>query len=906
MQSLYSKKQRFLLYYKQVYKKSVSRTLFVLLIFSTLQCRIIHAEDTFLINIITNLTKTKKLMRKVYSFLLMLALTCISTVTWGQTYEASITSDPENNYFSGSKSFPVADIISGLGLADEAALEALINGEGNNNVYLKTADDETNTYTGNHNEFWMNADGTPQGYGDAGTCWYAGLYYDPAGIDPETQEPYESEFYVKVGQMPNFFKKVYTDSDLSCTLYLINGNGRLEFNVSLHVNAAPQPTEVYLTKLTVVKDYTLPLNFTLGKSYEGKTYSATLEGVYEALGTTAEEFDAKASAQTYTQTVKTTVDPQTEETSYELIDSLSHPEDAAGGAWFGRYANYDEQEGKDIPLEINAPKTWGTGANTFYTQEITLAEGEYSIVSGQFGGTFTSTEDNDYTYLYLVNGEKAVRIKVQVSLEEAPTIDPDQMVEVGSVNVAVKADVDNSYTQKSFTIDMAAICEALGCTIDDIDDVYTMSNGAISNDHNEDSGGYYYNEEGVITAWGAGAAFFIAKSNLPEGKYGIGQRQGYFTDITEPVTCTAQLVFQYLQNYYSVNVSYTVSQPEKPDIDPSDWTQAFEDDYTAQLIKAEGYGQDPSSKTTIDLDAIVEALGTDDLRLFGEKWTDGVMEYSDAWSCDPNPGFWMAEDGISVATWAATCAYGMSYADGVITYYVHPDTQNEAGATFESNFYLVNVQEGKYAKITLNIVYVDERGDIVDDEPLGTQDVNIVLSTDTYNDENGQYYSPVIDWATVFTTLEMAPEDFEGATWMVQKKADKFVNFGGTGDFDMETGTMDSKGLYTADGENATFAIGLNISDAPTTAEDFKFTLSLFGEDPEEGVLYATKIALKTEKGFYVFNIVGAGEETMTGIKGISYSKKATGKFVDFSGREVPASAKGFTISEDGTKRFNR
>ena len=229
-------------------------------------------------------------MRKFYSFLLMLAFTCISSVAWGQSYDPTITSDPENNYFSGYQSFSVADIVAGLGLADEAALEALLNGEGNN-VYLKTADGQSNAYTGNHNEFWMNAEGVAQGYSDEGTCWYAGLYYDPAGVDEDTSEPYESDFYVMVGQMPGFFSKVYTDTDLSCVLYLVNGDKTLTFNVKLHVNAAPEPTTVKLSELEIVKDYTLPLNFVVGKSYEGKTYSATLEDVYDALGTTAEEFD---------------------------------------------------------------------------------------------------------------------------------------------------------------------------------------------------------------------------------------------------------------------------------------------------------------------------------------------------------------------------------------------------------------------------------------------------------------------------------------------------------------------------------------------------------------------------------------------------------------------------------------
>lgn len=845
-------------------------------------------------------------MRKIYSFLLTLVLTCVSTVAWGQTYNAQITSDPENNYFSGSQAFPVADIISGLGLADEAALEALINGEGNNNVYLKTADDETNTYTGNHNEFWMNADGTPQGYGDAGTCWYAGLYYDPAGVDSETGDEYESEFYVKVGQMPNFFKKVYTDTDLSCTLYLYNGNGRLQFDVKLHVNAAPQPTEVYLTKLTIVKDYTLPLNFVIGKSNEGKTYSATLEGVYEALGTTAEEFDAKASAQTYAQTVKTIVDAQTEETSYELIDSLSHPEDAAGGAWFGRYANFDEQAGKEIPLEINAPKTWGTGANTFYAQSITLENGEYSIVSGQFQGTFTSTEDNDYTYLYLVNGDKAARIKVQVAMEEPQNVDPSEWEVAGTINVTQTATKIVDYLQISTVIDNITEV-ATNLELEDPSDItfyHLPAAGEGFSDDLSDGWGAWLNETGNFVAWGENARIMVA-FELADGDYQISTLQMAGTlndgDVFEfPVF----LANPTAGKYYTVNIKYTVDLPDVEPIDPSQWTQAYSDDYTAQLIKAEGYGQDASSKTTIDMEAIAEAIGTDDPELYGELWKEGTMEFSNAYSCTPYPGFWMAEDGISVGSWGASCAYGMTYANGVITYYVHPQTSNEAGASFESNFYLVNVLNGKYAKITLNVLYVDQRGEIVDDEILGSQDVNIVLSADTYNEDNGQYYSPVVDWATAFTTLNMDPQDFEGAIWKVQKKADKFVDFGGTSEFDQETGTMDAKGYYVEDAEKAVFAVGLNISDAPASPTDLKFNMSLFGNDPEEGVVYATKVALKSEQGIYVFNIVGATEETMTGIKGTPVVKKAGIKFFDFSGREIPAPAKGYAIGTDGKKYY--
>ncbi len=856
-------------------------------------------------------------MRKIYSFLLTLVLTCVSTVAWG--YDVNITSDPENDYFSGSQAFPVADIISGLGLADEAALEALINGEGNNNVYLKTADDETNTYTGNHNEFWMNADGTPQGYGDAGTCWYAGLYYDPAGVDSETGDEYESEFYVKVGQMPNFFKKVYTDTDLSCTLYLYNGNGRLQFDVKLHVNAAPQATEVYLSKLTIVKDYTLPLNFTIGKSYEGKKYSATLEGVYDALGTTAEEFDANASAQTYVQTVKTIVDAQTEETSYELIDSLSHPEDAAGGAWFGRYANFDEQAGSEIPLAINAPKEWAAGC-TFYTQEIALAEGEYSITSGQYPGTFTSTEDNDYTYLYLVNGDKAARIKVQVAMEEPQNVDPSEWTEVGTIDITQSTTKIMDYLKLSTPIEnITEVASNLG--LEDPSDItfyHLPTAGEGFSDDLSDGWGAWLNETGNYCAWGSDARVMVAYE-LAEGVYQISSLQmaGTLKDGDE-FTFPVFLANPAAGKYYTVNFKYSIKLPEST-IKQADWTQEGRLEYNVQLIPSEtAYLLEQN--TTVDVDYIKNKLGVDDintLTLFGDVYYENPEEadadkiYTSQLTLTPEGGFWMKSvDGkLYPASWGDADAMGMDWQHsgaGIISWYNKPNTR-KAGDTYTGTFYLVNEEKGQYVRIVCNIEFVDELGP--EQEPVGSQDVLITLSEDTYNDDYGQYFSSAIDWEAAFTALEMTEDDFEGAIWMVQNRSGRFVQFGGTSEFDMESAQMDADG-YFVDLENGgsdadiVFAVGLNISESPLQMKDYKFNMSLMGEEPEAGVVYATKVALKSEKGIYVFNIVGATEETMTGIKGTPVVKNAGIKFFDFSGREIPAPAKGYAIGTDGKKYY--
>ena len=83
----------------------------------------------------------------------------VSTASKAQ-YTVSVTSDPENNYFSGDQAFVPSELATALGLEDEAALQSLISAGGA--VYLKTETDKSNAYTGNPNEFWMNAEGVAQ------------------------------------------------------------------------------------------------------------------------------------------------------------------------------------------------------------------------------------------------------------------------------------------------------------------------------------------------------------------------------------------------------------------------------------------------------------------------------------------------------------------------------------------------------------------------------------------------------------------------------------------------------------------------------------------------------------------------------------------------------------------------
>ena len=44
------------------------------------------------------------------------------------SYDINITSDPENSYYSGGQEISIYDLVKALGLADEAALQALLGG----------------------------------------------------------------------------------------------------------------------------------------------------------------------------------------------------------------------------------------------------------------------------------------------------------------------------------------------------------------------------------------------------------------------------------------------------------------------------------------------------------------------------------------------------------------------------------------------------------------------------------------------------------------------------------------------------------------------------------------------------------------------------------------------------------
>ena len=670
-------------------------------------------------------------MKRFYTSIMALAIAFFGLMANAQ-YKVEVNSAPHDNWVSGGQNFDPTELATALG-TDTAALHQAIVAE--NIVYRLDGEEKSNTYTGNHNEWWMALDGTPQGYVDEGTSWFVGLSYDEAALD-ETLE--NDVISVYVGQMPKVFSKIYEPSTLKCTILLIVGDKKVSFDVTQNVEAGvpsslTEPVKE-LSKLNIVKDYTLELNFVPGKQNEGKTFTATLEGIYEALGVEQADLDANVKDHILAQIVNT--EPVGDTEVYSLSDNLEIPNVAAADAWFGRYLNYDEANDVETPLTISCPKSWSAGC-TFYTQNITLANGEFSIVSGQYPGTMTEG-DTDYTYLYITVGDKAARVKVQAIVKQLEATETET---VGQKTISVKSPVDDNYATKSFTLDMEEIATALGCKTSDITEFYAYNQAGILDDTHTQSDqankGYFLSEDGKIVSWGSDAACYIGHSvseSVISGTFVIGQMAGHYTNIEEPSTITVPIVFWYETKIYVVNVEYTV-EPVTVSEDIKYELVAREPIYKEMTLSSDWMYP---TNTTLDLDYIEGKIGTKDFKLYTDKAQAGAegepatLVWSDAYSCDPKPGFWYGdatytnEEGqvvVENAGWGSN-SFGVSYSNGELIWFQYPG-QRSVGDSYLANLYLVNTENGKYLQYLLNVSFVEQ--ETPESEDLGTIGDTIVV-----------------------------------------------------------------------------------------------------------------------------------------------------------------------------------
>ena len=854
-------------------------------------------------------------MRKIYYSLLVLLLMMVSTTVKAQ-YEVNIDAQPTNDYGSGSQLFDAADIATALGLADADALQALIataSKDVDPNVgafYIKTTDGKSCQYTGNPNEFWMDDAGLPHAY--SGASWYVGVSF-VAATDTTT-----AGVSMYVGQMPSVFTKKYEPSTLKTTVYLVNGDKEVSFDVTQNIAAAPEPAT--LSDLTIVKDYNFGIEFEAGGEYEGQAFSTTLDGIYDALGISQEELDADVNAYLFTQLVKAEIQNEGEDnetTIYSMSDYLENPSAASGGAWFGRYINYDEASDKEVALDYNLPKDWGAGA-TFYLQKPALADGEFTIGSvGQYPGTMKAG-DTDFTYLYIVVGDKAARIKVQATIAEKENPTPgddvpfDQCTKAGEQTIEVVDVAKNDYETKNFTINMEDVLEKLGCEAADITTHYRWMAEGQAIDYSQTNDGYT-GQDGFSGAdagysWSNKAPVFVQPVTLAEGKFKVGQYAGIYTgkvadhdSITSNVVITTSILFKYSDKYYEAKLQYTIQpfgteiETDDPGVNPdSEFDIVATLPITMQLIPSSNYyaqeSEEVQAQMQLDLgiDKIKELIGEGTYTVYGLKAPASAKVYPEltpATGYGANEGFtggfWMAVPNEKLGgeyvntsfagNWGNN-SYGIEWKlnDGIFGFDQFPDAR-KVGDFYVSTFYWVNTGNNKAIKYELSVVYVEEI--VPQAEIFENYTESVAIEEDKIEQSKvGDFFDVAINKEKIASALGIDVSLLSGVqayyaksmgVWATMTPGSDVQYFNANGYEDTETGV---EAAFSED-----YVVTLTLDDVELGDND-KITLRYAFEYDGKRMLYTVQLGTPTSEVVGISNVAApkaadGAYYTLTGVK---------------------------------------
>ena len=709
-------------------------------------------------------------------------------------------------------------------------------------------------------------------------------------------------------------------------LYIVYGTNAAKVKVQVNITnpskGLPEP-ETSLEKLTIVKDYELKLPFTVGKSYEGKTYTATLTDLYTELGVEdAASFDAAISDFTFTQVVKSEETAEgSGEYTYTPINDLQLPANASGGAWFGRYTNYDEDSGSEVTLPMSYPKEWNANC-TFYTQEIKLADREFSLVSGQYPGTLKEG-DTDYTYLYIIYGDKAARVKVYVEMTKPEEVDPDKMVKVEeelTLNITQEP-LASGYATQQYTFDVAKVAELLGCETSDIDTwkEWASEVGGAMVDYSDTNDGYL-GANGFPMTWSDGAIIYIQPVSLSDGTFLIGQRGGYGAiaeaTLENPLEIPVQLLFTYGQNYVVLNINLTIAPDGSVVPDPdSEFGEIVATIPLRMELKPTGqyYGErSDEEKAAMELDLNIEniktLLGEGTYNVFGLQAPTSADVYSkltEGTGYGPNTGFnsgfWMARPVESlgeeyattsfVGTWGNN-SYGIEWKlnDGIFGF---DENSAQSGETFNSTFYWALADKSKAIKYQLTVVWTDDPHNSSEDVTIVQNIQKEISITDLVND------SYAVDQEEILALLggENPLEDADVVEVKIATSAATFktIEDGSSEVVDANGYVLDVAGDLPEGVTSVGFdswAITFDQIDVPFAEGDESVAYARFAFDyqEEEGSI---------KRVLYTVRILSANSP----ITGIANVEAAEGPATYYTlGGAVATPVKGFYLKKQGTK----
>ena len=801
---------------------------------------------------------------------LLMAVVCLlASVSVNAQFTGKVEQVPNDTYAPVPATFEIAQVAEALGTDAETLFAALdswmAEGSTDPNMFFYAAPSAPDTWvdgytTGGEKGFWLDENAEIISYPD-------GAYYCNPVYDKEA-----NTFSINIGMMPDMLKYGVYNKTLNFALKY--GDKTATFVIDLTVTGGE---EVELPEIKTLKE--AELNIVGSKEviveqyprtgYDADAVEVELDDILAAFGIEDATLIQNALDKMLYSTKLGTVDD-----GFLKLDSLTNAFTAnAPGFW---YSDAWDAEGKPYGEVASA----GYGASCKFYMEGFAFDAETKKMTcnlGQYPGNLNGGE-NWWAYIYLLYGEKAYRVKYTLNvLEREQGNGLADFTKVGEEEVTVKQAPNSDYATTTLRPDLEAIAALLGCEVADIKmealDAFESFGTPTAN-----NGGYWFSGDGTIINWGENAKMFIEP--VTSGDYSR-LNVGMYPNVLEVgQTTSATVYFVFGDKYYAYTVILEAIQQQQSG---DEFENVHAISFTVQAIPSET-DYPIEDNFVIDPSVVESYIGTTDPVLYGPasdaKAEETGSPYSNSYSCDPKPGFWMTGDG-RVGTWGdADARVGICYSsDGIFTFFQYPG-RNSLGEVFQTELYLVNPENMKMLTFKINVAFVET---VVKTEEVGSADIAVAVAADDKSFD--------IDLAPAAEALGVTVDELldDDAQYLYGLNIDGFY----TAVPNMLDGLFYTmQGFYDIDGPiQVTFdkdgdKVKLNTFCAQAVPEDFSVK---------------AKFCFEKDGKRFVYNVTLSSEALYTGIENIASDNHNNGQIYDLSGRKVLKPTRGLYI-QNGRK----
>jgi len=804
---------------------------------------------------------------------LLTAVACLFGVMTAQAqFTGTVNQVPRDDWAPEAATFQAAEVGQALG-TDAAGLLAALDswmaeGSTDPNMFFYAAPSAPDTWsdgytTGGEKGFWLDTNAEIISYPN-------GAYYCNPVWDSEA-----ATFSINIGMMPNMLQYGVYNKELKFSLQL---NGKvatftIDFTVTGGEKVVPDPTTIVEKDLNVVGETVITVEQLPRTDYTAdNVYVANMSEIFAKLG-----IADTAAIKSHIAELLWCTEYDTE--TIDKKDSLTQTSTAGAPGWWTTDIRVGG-EGGQATGEC-AATGYGMG-NKFFVEGFSYdtATDSLSCRLGQYPGTLKG-EEKYFVNIYLINGDKAYRLRYNLNIQAVEQgTGLEGLTKVGEITYVLEQEPTSDYSTKNVKPDLEAIAAALEWSVDD------LSVKALDGDDNfaaatANNGGWWFDAEGRVTAWGANAVLFAEPTNAPDAQNRINATSwnvGQYPNVFQVGDERTAYIYFFNGNegtkYYTMAITLKCVEAKQVQ---DEFTNVRTINFGIQAVPSpDAY---PIEETwTIDPVVLENVLGTSDVKLYGLA-TDANAEatgsaYSDKYSCDPKPGFWLDADG-RVSTWSSSCPVGICYAaDGTFTFFQYPGT-NKVGDVFKTQLFLVNVETGNMITFNINVAFVDE---IIQAEVVGEEELVLPIATDDQ--------TVAIDLSKAAQALGVTVDDL---------LADENNYLRGLTDAN----------IY-GEGRNAFDGLAFDLNGYYDIEGSINFTLEKDGEGAnlviysldavDDNFIATGKFCFQIDNKQYIYNVKFVSPAIYSGIATIGTDSRRDAKLFDLSGRQVNQPTRGLYI----------